>query len=429
MRNRVWMKGICWLVFFGLALCSCSLEELLQEVPRDYAISGTAPQDSSEETGELFPEEEDAGAEDGSFHGEGADEEETSFLMPEAVRFACERLSEAERVWYYDMERMLGSFGDKVQLDNAGLEAGLEAEDVDRIFQCVLNDHPELFFVEGCSYTRYTRGERTTAIEFSGTYTMDRETAAKRLEEIDAAASRILSGISPDAGDYEKVKYVYDTLIRETDYELGAPDNQNIYSVFVNHVSVCQGYAKATQYLLNRLGVECTLVLGTVDAGEGHAWNLVKVEGDYYFVDTTWGDASYRTEEGQGDAEETDFKVPEVNYDYLNVTTAELLRTHTLGGEVEMPLCTQVKANYYVREKALFSAYDEEQLQELFNKALEQGRDDVTVKCADRACFDAMYTALIQEHEIFQYLPDHNGSVAYAQNEDQLSLTFWVTNE
>ena len=83
---------------------------------------------------------------------------------------------------------------------------------------------------------------------------MDRETAAKRLEEIDAAASRILSGISPDAGDYEKVKYVYDTLIRETDYELGAPDNQNIYSVFVNHVSVCQGYAKATQYLLNRLG-------------------------------------------------------------------------------------------------------------------------------------------------------------------------------
>ncbi|MDE7354896.1 MAG: hypothetical protein K2O06_17900 [Acetatifactor sp.] len=428
MKSKVWMTGICCLACFWLMLCSCSLEELLQEVPRDYAISGTAPQDSSVETEEPFSEGEGAGEEDESNGGDGM-EDEISFLMPEAVRFACERLSEAERVWYYDMERLLGSFGDKVQLDNAGLEAGLEAEDVDRIFQCVLNDHPELFFVEGYSYTRYTRGERTTAIEFSGTYTMDRETAMERREEIDAAADRLLSGISPDAGDYEKVKYVYDTLIRETDYELGAPDNQNIYSVFVNHVSVCQGYAKATQYLLNRLGVECTLVLGTVDAGEGHAWNLVKVEGDYYFVDTTWGDASYRTEEGQGDADTSDFKVPEINYDYLNVTTAELLRTHTLGGEVEMPLCTQVKANYYVREKALFSAYDEEQLQELFDRALEQGRDDVTVKCADRACFDAMYTALIQEHEIFRYLPDHNGSVAYAQNEDQLSLTFWVTNE
>lgn len=430
MKNRAWMRGICCLALLWLGLCSCSLEELLQEVPRDFAISGTVSQDSSEETGESAPTgggEEDAHESGGE---EDADaQEEISFLMPEAVRFACERLSETERVWYYDMERLLGGFGEKIQLDNAGLEAGLEAEDVDRIFQCVLNDHPELFFVEGYSYTRYTRGEKTTAIEFSGTYTMDLETALARREEIDEAAERILSGVSSSAGDYEKVKYVYDTLIRETDYELGAPDNQNIYSVFVNHLSVCQGYAKATQYLLNRLGVECTLVLGTVDAGEGHAWNLVKVEGDYYYVDTTWGDASYRTEGGQGDLDETDFKVPEVNYDYLNVTTAELLRTHTLGGEVEMPLCTQMKANYYVRENALFSVYDEEQLQALFARALEQGRDDVTVKCADKACFDQIYAALIQEHEIFQYLPDHNGSVAYAQNEDQLSLTFWVTNE
>ena len=54
MRNRVWMKGICWLVFFGLALCSCSLEELLQEVPRDYAISGTAPRIHRRKQGSFF---------------------------------------------------------------------------------------------------------------------------------------------------------------------------------------------------------------------------------------------------------------------------------------------------------------------------------------------------------------------------------------
>ena len=97
-----------------------------------------------------------------------------------------------------------------------------------------------------------------------------------------------MSGADEEADQYAKVKYVYDTIIRETDYDPASPDNQNVYSVFVNNRSVCQGYAKAIQYLLNRLGVECTLVLGTVESGEGqegHAWNLVKVDGEYYYVD------------------------------------------------------------------------------------------------------------------------------------------------
>ena len=112
-------------------------------------------------------------------------------------------------------------------------------------------------------------------------------------EEFDLVAEEILRGIAKDASEYEKVKYVYDRMITDTEYDLSSPDNQNIYSVFIHHLSVCQGYSKATQYLLNRLGIESTLVLGTVDTGEGHAWNLVSVNGEWYYLDATWGDASY----------------------------------------------------------------------------------------------------------------------------------------
>ena len=121
--------------------------------------------------------------------------------------------------------------------------------------------------------------------------------------------------------------------------------------------------------------------------------------------------------------------MPEINYDYLCVTTAELLRTHTLGGQVPMPQCTATENNYYVREGALFAEYDREQMGELFQKSLEQGKKDVTIKCTDYVCYNNVVSALINGQEIFDYLSGNEGSVAYTQNDNQLSLTFWVTNE
>lgn len=377
------------------------------------------------------PKQEEADAQpSGETQASGESGEETvSFLWEGASfvsHFAFDSLTDAQKQWYRDIEKSLGAMEETVRLSQEGIEAGLDETCIDQIFQCVLIDHPELFYVEGYTYTKYERGGSLLAIDFSGTYSMDSQSALTRKEAIEAGAAVYLSGIAAESSEYEKVKYVYETLIRNTDYDLNSVDNQNIYSVFVNHLSVCQGYAKAAQYLLNRLGVECTLVMGTVDTGEGHAWNLVKVDGSYYYVDATWGDASYRLESPEG---VEDAYMPDINYDYLCVTTRELLRTHTLGGVVPMPDCTAVEANYYVREGALFTSYDREQMKALFDRAASQGKSDVTVKCSDSACFQEILSALIEGQEIFDYLSSESGTIAYAHNEKQLSLTFWVTNE
>lgn len=408
-------------------LCTgCAGRDMLDDVPKDYALSDEASESVSEE-GSGVKEE---------LNGEPLlvsvipleEVPAVDFRMEEAFPFAYDSLSEEEQIWYHDIEEILGGFKETGTLSSEGIRAGLNEENIDRIFQCVLNDHPELFYVEGYSYTKYTRGNVLASVEFSGTYSVDLETAQKREEEIQAAAEAMLAGIGSDASDYDKVKYVYETLIRNTDYDLHAADNQNIYSVFVHHLSVCQGYAKATQYLLNKLGVECTLVLGTVETGEGHAWNLVKVDGDYYYVDTTWGDVSYQTDESSSQ-ESTQVAMPEINYDYLNVTSEELLRTHIIGGQVPMPVCTATAANYYVREGSLFVSYDREQMAALFQRAIENGQRDLTIKCADAVCYEEIMAALIDNQEIFDYLQDRESGVAYAQNDKQLSLTFWVTNE
>lgn len=404
-------KKLYIVLFMLLFLTGCSSEEILSEVPQTIVLPveeiDSLPGQVAEET-----------------TAESDNTESCSLLEEGGSRFAYESLDAQEQIWYGEIEQALGEMTDTVKLSTEPIGQGLDEQDIDRIFQCVLIDHPEIFYTTGYTYTKYSRGDRTVGIDFAGTYSLTVEEAVNKAEEIRERASEWLSDIPSDASEYDKVKAVYEKIIFSTDYDLNASDNQNIASVFLGNSSVCQGYAKATQYLLNHLGVMCTLVQGTVDTGEAHAWNLVRVDGDYYYVDTTWGDASYRMEDGSGQEE-----LPEINYDYLCVTTQELLRTHSIESVVAMPECTATQANYYVREGVYFTSYDAEQMQSIFDRAWESGRTEITLKCADEECYREMCRVLIDEQEIFSYMPENSSTIAYAQNGKQLSLTFWVTNE
>ena len=404
-------KKLYIVLFMLLFLTGCSSEEILSEVPQTIVLpeaqNDSLPGQVAEET-----------------TAESDNTESCSLLEEGGSRFAYESLDAQEQIWYGEIEQALGEMTDTVKLSTEPIGQGLDEQDIDRIFQCVLIDHPEIFYTTGYTYTKYSRGDRTVGIDFAGTYSLPGEEAVNKAEEIRGRASEWLSDIPSDASEYDKVKAVYEKIIFSTDYDLNASDNQNIASVFLGNSSVCQGYAKATQYLLNHLGVMCTLVQGTVDTGEAHAWNLVRVDGDYYYVDTTWGDASYRMEDGSGQEE-----LPEINYDYLCVTTQELLRTHRIESVVAMPECTATQANYYVREGVYFTSYDAEQMQSIFDRAWESGRTEITLKCADEECYREICRELIDEQEIFSYMPENSSTIAYAQNGKQLSLTFWVTNE
>ena len=405
------LKKLYIVLFMLLFLTGCSSEEILSEVPQTIVLPeaqiDSLPGQEAEET-----------------TAESDNTESCSLLEEGGSRFAYESLDAQEQIWYGEIEQALGEMTDTVKLSTEPIGQGLDEQDIDRIFQCVLIDHPEIFYTTGYTYTKYSRGDRTVGIDFAGTYSLPREEAVNKAEEIRGRALEWLSDIPSDASEYDKVKAVYEKIIFSTDYDLNASDNQNIASVFLGNSSVCQGYAKATQYLLNHLGVMCTLVQGTVDTGEAHAWNLVRVDGDYYYVDTTWGDASYRMEDGSGQEE-----LPEINYDYLCVTTQELLRTHCIESVVAMPECTATQANYYVREGVYFTSYDAEQMQSIFDRAWESGRTEITLKCADEECYREICRVLIDEQEIFSYMPENSSTIAYAQNGKQLSLTFWVTNE
>lgn len=331
--------------------------------------------------------------------------------------YAFGKLSEEEQEVYLEIFGALTEFKENVRLSSC--DKDLIAD----VFQCVLNDHPEIFYVEGYSYTEYTLGDILKKITFTGSYCFSREEVARKQEQIDDYVNQCLAGMRSDADEYEKVKYIYEYLIHHTDYDASAKDSQNICSVFIERRSVCQGYAKATQYLLNRAGVFATLVLGQVIGGEGHAWNLVRIDGEYYYVDTTWGDASYQAVGGGNYPIE---KIPTINYDYLAVTTEQMEQTHTPDNVVELPLCTAIDANYYVREGAYFTQWDEEKINKIFSDSYEKGEAYVTLKCEGAEVYRQMRETLIEQQGIFRYLNCPDKAVSYVENEKQYSLSFWL---
>ena len=100
------------------------------------------------------------------------------------------------------------------------------------------------------------------------------------------------------------------------------------------------------QYVLNQLGIQAAYITGQAK-GQSHAWNLVWLDGTPCWVDPTWGDPVFAGgEESQGPA-----------YAYFGLTTADLLRTHTIDGSIPVPECVSNDANYFYRSGLYFTSY------------------------------------------------------------------------
>lgn len=174
------------------------------------------------------------------------------------------------------------------------------------VFEAVYNDHPELFWMETAYYGKYKRNGQCVEINLRFNRT------AQNLEQSKAVfqenANNVISQASAAGNNYEKEKQVHNILIDRISYNLGAEMNQSAYSALVNGQTVCAGYARAFQYLLQQLGIPCYYCTGY--AGENHAWNIIRLEDGFYNVDTTWDD------------------VDGGNYDYFNKTDSDYADTH-----------------------------------------------------------------------------------------------------
>jgi len=328
--------------------------------------------------------------------------------------FIYEQLTEKEKTIYAEIYSILQKFAKDTTVST------LDPEMIDKAFNAVMLDHPEIFYVSGYSFTKYTRGSNLEKITVTGTYTMTEPEIEAARSRIDTYVNKCISGYNGPQDDYEIVKYVYEYLIKNTEYDLSAPNNQNILSIVDSNRTVCQGYAKMTQYILQKMGVFSVLCEGTVKGTEPHVWNIVEIDDKYYHVDTTWGDASYQVKE-----ESDNFEVPDINYDFLCISDDSIKETHVFKDDYKLPECNSMDANYYVKEGLYLETVDTSIIAKAFVNARENGESMVTLKCANANVYAALYSHLIENHKIFDYISGDT-TVNYVEFRDRCRISFYI---
>ena len=260
-----------------------------------------------------------------------------------------------------------------------------EDEKIDRVYHAVLNDHPEVFWVRNRHpvYKTLYMGERYSSFTPYYEYGAKGSDTPWESEEVQAiydcmqnALNEIDTMVSPDDSDYDKAFTAYTWLVDATEYQ-ESDDDQSIAGVFWKGEAVCAGYAAAYQYLLEHLGVFCIYVEGeSAGAEEGHAWNIVRLDGDYYYVDPTNGD---QPEFLSGDAASlAEHKT--ILMDYLCPFPWEYEQLYTPADMFPMPACTRDDMNFYVRNNGCLEYYDEELLQDYFHMRIDNGAAVVRFK-------------------------------------------------
>lgn len=103
------------------------------------------------------------------------------------------------------------------------------------------------------------------------------------------------------SSDREKIKAIHDWMVRNIAYDEANYDAGTIPSRSYSYVGailyktcVCDGYSKTFQYFMDILGIECDRITGVATNSSGdtgaHAWNRVKLDGAWYYIDVCWDD-------------------------------------------------------------------------------------------------------------------------------------------
>lgn len=204
--------------------------------------------------------------------------------------------------------------------------------------------------------------------------------------------------------DYEKELAIHDYLTKNYSYnsqlitdKRPKDENTGISAFLETKSGICEAYAYTFKALCNLSGLECYITTGIFN-GDRHAWNTVKINGDFYNIDVT-----------------ADDPVPDepnhCYYSYFNLTDAEIEKTHTPDNKTVS--CTADKYNYFKYNNLIVN--NKESFKIMVNEQLNIGKTSFVFKTQGYAVNDRDINEVLSNKGFTSYrivgdMTDKNGS-------------------
>ena len=210
------------------------------------------------------------------------------------------------------------------------------ASEVAAAIEAFINDHPEVFYLRS-QYSSYILSNFNGNIGYVKlNYTEENiDNVNTKLSLMKEKITKIVDEFS-NLSEYEKEVAIHDKLANEITYSNDEELPRAYHTAegtLLEGIGVCDGFTKSLQLIYNMAGIDSIIVLGTLD-NNPHAWNLVKLDDEWYNVDITSSRSIY---------DDTGI----INHAYFNLTHENMDKIADFDKIELLPEANSLKYNFY----------------------------------------------------------------------------------
>ena len=267
----------------------------------------------------------------------------------------------------------------------AGLEAYAEeidvipiaSDEISLVFIYITLDNPLIFQAD--SFTQASYPGRKCVIRPNYKFPQD---LVKDYEEKVIAYLKIFD-TAKSMSDADKEIYVHDYCLKNFTYDRNRGEHANsVLGLVLYGTAVCEGIAKFVNLALDYLGVKCLVVTGdginpANGTTEGHAWNIIKLDGKTYHLDVTF---------------DLGLSGNTLRYDYFNLSDDDIKKDHIIKSDA--PECTTVGKDYYSLNAQVVGG--PKNLKSYIDNSLKQGKKKIIFKISKAHGIDDISDRVMQ---------------------------------